>query len=139
MLKRTRLADGRTRRLAFGLLFSPLLAAACTPWHAGSLPAPGAPPGAGEGRDVRARVVLADGRRVELRGLAVRDDSVVGYRGPTDDARWRFAAPVSEVVSVERADFTFARTTGNAVAGGYAAVALGGIAFTLWLLGMGRL
>jgi hypothetical protein len=84
-------------------------------------------------------VVLADGRRVELRGLAVRGDSVVGYRGPTDEARWRFAAPVSEVAAVERADFTVARATGNAIAGGYAAFVLGSAALGLWLLGMGRL
>jgi len=88
---------------------------------------------------VRVRVVLADGRRVELRGLAVRGDSVVGYRGPSDDSRWRFAVAAREVVAVERADFTAARRAGNTIAVGYGALALGGIALTLWLFAMGRL
>jgi hypothetical protein len=71
--------------------------------------------------------VLADGSRVELRGLAVHDDSVVGYRGPTDEPRWRFAVPVSQVVAVERADFTVVSRTGSVIVGAYLALALVGV------------
>ena len=112
-----------------------LIAEACTQWRAGALPSPDAPPGAAEGRNIRARVVLTDGRRVELRALAVRADSVVGYVGPTDEPLWRFSVPVSDVVAVERADVTTVRRTGNTIVGVYGALAVVGVFaafFVMW-------
>ena len=115
-----------------------LLSVACTPWHSGPLPTPGDTSGVGPGRNVRTRVVLTGGRRVELRALSVRADSVVGYVGPTDEARWRFATPVGQVVAVERADFTTVRTTGKVIVVGYATLAVVGmaVAYLTFLTGL---
>jgi hypothetical protein len=91
--------------------------AACTGWRT----IDGAPgPGIGPGPIEHARLTLRDGRRVELRGVMVRGDSLVGFRGRGYDlspaARGRgydlspAAFHVRDVARVERGEPSPGRT-----------------------------
>ncbi|HEX8273986.1 MAG TPA: hypothetical protein VF615_15205 [Longimicrobiaceae bacterium] len=86
--------------------------AACTAYR----PVGGAPGAAvGPGRMEQARLVLWSGRRVEVRDLSVRGDSLVGFRGRGYDIV-HAAFHVRDVARVERGEPSPGRTAAFAAA-----------------------